>query len=163
MKTKKPTRAKRVTRADAEEAIRTLLRWSGEDPSREGLLDTPKRVVTAYRDWFSGYAMDPAAYLRRTFEEVAGYDEDVASFWRKRIEQGSANVSRFIADGQKSGAVNPSLDPSTTADLIVWGVERVATQHVTTQPADEDDQLALRLAAAFWSTLGLNEDWQSLG
>lgn len=75
MKTKKPTRAKRVTRADAEEAIRTLLRWSGEDPSREGLLDTPKRVVTAYRDWFSGYAMDPAAYLRRTFEEVAGYDE----------------------------------------------------------------------------------------
>jgi len=75
VKTKKPTRAKRVTRADAEEAIRTLLRWSGEDPSREGLLDTPKRVVTAYRDWFSGYAMDPAAYLRRTFEEVAGYDE----------------------------------------------------------------------------------------
>jgi len=73
--TKKPARAKRVTRADAEDAIRTLLRWSGEDPTREGLVDTPKRVVTAYRDWFSGYAMDPAAYLRRTFEEVAGYDE----------------------------------------------------------------------------------------
>lgn len=75
MKTKKPARAKRITRADAEEAIRTLLRWAGDDPAREGLLDTPKRVVTAYRDWFSGYAMDPAAYLRRTFEEVAGYDE----------------------------------------------------------------------------------------
>ncbi len=64
-----------VDQAQAEEAVRTLLRWAGEDPSREGLLDTPKRVVTAYRDWFSGYATDPADYLGRTFEEVAGYDE----------------------------------------------------------------------------------------
>src|SRR5215469_8546913 len=64
-----------VTREQAEEAVRVLLRWSGEDPTREGLLDTPKRVVEAYRDWFSGYAIDPTAYLRRTFEEVAGYDE----------------------------------------------------------------------------------------
>ena len=64
-----------VTREQAEEAVRVLLRWSGEDPSREGLLDTPKRVVKAYKDWFSGYATDPGEYLRRTFEEVAGYDE----------------------------------------------------------------------------------------
>ncbi len=64
-----------VDRAQAEEAVRTLLRWAGEDPSREGLLDTPKRVVEAYGDWFSGYANDPSDYLRRTFEEVAGYDE----------------------------------------------------------------------------------------
>ncbi len=64
-----------VDRAQAEEAIRTLLRWAGEDPTREGLLDTPKRVVKAYGDWFSGYAEDPNAYLRRTFEEVEGYDE----------------------------------------------------------------------------------------
>ncbi|HWU53501.1 MAG TPA: GTP cyclohydrolase I FolE [Tahibacter sp.] len=67
--------AKPVDRAEAEAAIRTLLRWAGEDPTREGLLDTPRRVVDAYRDWFSGYAEDPADYLRRTFEEVAGYDE----------------------------------------------------------------------------------------
>ncbi|HVH35503.1 GTP cyclohydrolase I FolE [Tahibacter sp. UC22_41] len=67
--------AKPVDRAEAEAAIRTLLRWAGEDPAREGLLDTPRRVVDAYRDWFSGYAEDPAEYLRRTFEEVAGYDE----------------------------------------------------------------------------------------
>ena len=66
-----------VTREQAEEAVRVLLRWSGEDPSREGLLDTPKRVVKAYKDWFSGYATDPGEYLRRTFEEVAGYDEMV--------------------------------------------------------------------------------------
>lgn len=64
-----------VTRTQAEEAVRTLLRWAGDDPSREGLIDTPKRVVKAYGDWFSGYAMDPEEYLQRTFEEVGGYDE----------------------------------------------------------------------------------------
>ena len=64
-----------VSRAHAEEAVRTLLRWAGEDPAREGLLDTPRRVVKAYGDWFSGYKDDPEAYLARTFEEVAGYDE----------------------------------------------------------------------------------------
>ena len=64
-----------VSRADAEDAVRTLLRWAGEDPQREGLLDTPRRVVKAYGEWFSGYALDPDEYLGRTFEEVAGYDE----------------------------------------------------------------------------------------
>ena len=64
-----------VSREQAEDAVRTLLRWAGEDPAREGLLDTPKRVVKAYRDWFSGYETDPDAYLLRTFEEVGGYDE----------------------------------------------------------------------------------------
>jgi GTP cyclohydrolase I len=63
------------SQAQAEAAVRTLLRWAGEDPAREGLLETPKRVDNAYRDWFSGYAIDPNEYLRRTFEEVAGYDE----------------------------------------------------------------------------------------
>ena len=67
--------SEKPTREQAEAAIRTLLSWAGEDPAREGLLDTPRRVVDAYKDWFSGYAMDPAEFLRRTFEEVAGYDE----------------------------------------------------------------------------------------
>jgi GTP cyclohydrolase I len=67
--------ASAVSQSDAEAAVRTLLSWAGEDPRREGLLDTPKRVVLAYRDWFSGYLSDPADYLRRTFEEVDGYDE----------------------------------------------------------------------------------------
>lgn len=64
-----------VTQAQAEEAVRTSLRWAGEDPAREGLLDTPRRVAEAYGDWFSGYREEPRAYLERTFEEVAGYDE----------------------------------------------------------------------------------------
>src|SRR3984885_1652028 len=67
----------KVSREQAEEAVRTLLRWAGEDPTREGLQDTPKRVVRAYGDWFSGYAEDPREYMRRTFEEVDGYDEMV--------------------------------------------------------------------------------------
>jgi len=64
-----------VTRAQAEAAVRVLLQWSGDDPAREGLRDTPARVARAYQDWFSGYTIDPTEYLRRTFEEVAGYDE----------------------------------------------------------------------------------------
>lgn len=67
----------RPTRAQAEEAVRTLLRWAGDDPDREGLLDTPARVTKAYGDWFRGYDEDPAAMLQRTFEEVEGYDEMV--------------------------------------------------------------------------------------
>lgn len=67
----------RPSREDAEAAIRTLIRWAGDDPNREGLRDTPARVARAYEDWFAGYGQDPAEYLRRTFEEVGGYDEVV--------------------------------------------------------------------------------------
>jgi GTP cyclohydrolase I len=66
---------RKPSREEAEAAIRTLLSWAGDDPAREGLIDTPKRVVEAYGDWFSGYSDDPAEYLKRTFEEVEGYDE----------------------------------------------------------------------------------------
>jgi GTP cyclohydrolase I len=63
------------SRAEAEEAVRTLLRWAGDNPAREGLIGTPARVVRAYEEWFAGYDEDPREYLQRTFEEVAGYDE----------------------------------------------------------------------------------------
>ena len=66
---------KRPSRKEAEDAISTLLLWAGEDPQREGLVDTPARVATAYEDWFSGYGQDPVRFLTRTFEEVEGYDE----------------------------------------------------------------------------------------
>ncbi len=67
----------RPTTTEAEDAVRTLLRWAGDDPEREGLLDTPGRVIRAYRQWFRGYEEDPVAMLQRTFEEVEGYDEMV--------------------------------------------------------------------------------------
>ena len=62
---------------EAEAAVRTLLRWAGDDPNREGLRETPARVARAYEEWFSGYADDPVVFLQRTFEEVEGYDEMV--------------------------------------------------------------------------------------
>ncbi|MCD2176967.1 GTP cyclohydrolase I FolE [Rhizobium sp. C1] len=71
------TEANRPSQKDAEEAVRTLLAWAGEDPSREGLLDTPKRVAKAYKELFGGYDEDPVEVLGRTFEEVAGYDDMV--------------------------------------------------------------------------------------
>jgi GTP cyclohydrolase I len=67
----------RPSRHDAEEAVRTLIRWAGDDPEREGLVDTPARVTRAYAEWFEGYDQDPAAILQRTFEEVGGYDDMV--------------------------------------------------------------------------------------
>ena len=65
----------RPTREEAEEAVRTLIRWAGDDPAREGLLDTPSRVVRSYDEFFAGYQSDPADILARTFSEVGGYDE----------------------------------------------------------------------------------------
>jgi GTP cyclohydrolase I len=67
----------RPTRQEAEEAVRTLIRWAGDNPEREGLLGTPDRVVRSYEEFFAGYDEDPAEILKRTFEEVEGYDEVV--------------------------------------------------------------------------------------
>ena len=64
-----------VSQAEAEAAVRTLIRWAGDDPDREGVLDTPARVARSYRELFAGYETDPRGYLERTFEEVGGYDE----------------------------------------------------------------------------------------
>ena len=64
-----------VSQTEAEAAVRTLIRWAGDDPAREGLVDTPARVARSYRELFAGYEVDPRDYLERTFEEVGGYDE----------------------------------------------------------------------------------------
>ena len=66
---------RRPTREEAMDAVRTLLAWAGDDPDRSGLLDTPKRVVDAYEEWFQGYAADPAEELSKTFEEIEDYDD----------------------------------------------------------------------------------------
>ena len=70
-------KAKRPSREEAEAAVRTLIRWAGDDPAREGLIDTPKRVVKAYRELFEGYDQDSSTILDKVFEEVAGYDDMV--------------------------------------------------------------------------------------
>ncbi len=72
-----PGTSGRPSRAEAEAAVRTLLRWTGDDPDREGLIGTPDRVVRAYEEFFSGYDQDPIEILNRTFEETDGYDEMV--------------------------------------------------------------------------------------
>lgn len=72
-----PKSSTRPSREEAMEAVRTLLRWAGDDPKREGLLDTPRRVIEAYEEYFSGYSADPEKVMARTFEEVEGYDEMV--------------------------------------------------------------------------------------
>lgn len=68
---------RRPTREEAMEAVRTLIAWAGDDPRREGVIDTPKRVIDAYQDWFEGYRQDPAKELSKTFEDVQGYDDIV--------------------------------------------------------------------------------------
>src|SRR5246127_2192302 len=75
---RQPVSVRRPTREEAEEAVRTLIRWAGDDPEREGLLGTPERLVRSYQEFFSGYQEDPVALLQRTFEETDGYDEIVA-------------------------------------------------------------------------------------
>ncbi len=72
-----PAAVHRPSRDEAERAVRTLIQWAGDDPDREGLIDTPKRVAAAYEEFFAGYQDDPEDILRRTFEEVEGYDEMV--------------------------------------------------------------------------------------
>ncbi|RFB05068.1 GTP cyclohydrolase I FolE [Parvularcula marina] len=99
------------TAAEAEEAVRTLIRWAGDNPAREGLLDTPSRVTKAFKEWFAGYAEDPAEVLARTFEEVEGYD-DIVVMKDIRLESycehhmapiiGKAHVA-YLPDGKVVG------------------------------------------------------------
>lgn len=74
---KNSTKIIRPTQEQAEEAVRTLISWAGDNPNREGLIETPKRVANAYKEFFSGYNQDPVAIIGKTFEEVAGYDDIV--------------------------------------------------------------------------------------
>ena len=100
---------RRPTQEEAEAAVRTLLLWAGDNPDREGLLDTPQRVANTYKELFSGYAQDPADELGRTFEEVAGYDDmiliqDIPFFSHCEHHMvpiiGKAHVA-YLPDGEK--------------------------------------------------------------
>ncbi|GHF17231.1 GTP cyclohydrolase 1 [Kordiimonas sediminis] len=128
----------RPSRAEAEAAVRTLIRWAGDNPSREGLLDTPKRVVKAYEEFFKGYQADPEEILARTFGEVAGYD-DMVVLRNIKVEshcehhmvpvQGTAHVA-YMPNGRVVGI-------SKLARIVEAYANRLQTQEtMTAQVAD---------------------------
>ena len=134
--------AAKPTRDEAEEAVRTLLRWAGDDPTREGLIDTPKRVAKAYEEFFAGYAADPTEMLQRTFEETDGYDEIVV-LKDIRLEShcehhmvpiiGKAHVA-YLPDGRVLGL-------SKIARVIDIFAQRLQTQEsITAQIASTIDE-----------------------
>lgn len=107
--TAKQNNTKRPTQEEAEAAVRTLLLWAGDNPDREGLLDTPERVAKSYKELFAGYTQDPADILGRTFEEIAGYEDmvliqDIPFFSHCEHHMvpiiGKAHVA-YLPDGEK--------------------------------------------------------------
>jgi GTP cyclohydrolase I len=126
------------TRAEAEEAVRTLIRWAGDNPAREGLKDTPKRVVKAYEEFFAGYREDPIEALSKTFEEVEGYDDmvvirdiDIESHCEHHMVPiiGRVHVA-YLPDGKVVGL-------SKLARVIEIFAKRLQTQEtMTAQIAD---------------------------
>ncbi len=129
---------KTPTLDEAKEAVRTLIRWAGDDPTREGLLDTPDRVARAYKEWFAGYKEDADAVLARTFEEVEGYD-DIVLMKDIRLESycehhmapiiGKAHIA-YMPDGKVVGI-------SKLARLVdIFGKRLQVQEKMTAQIAD---------------------------
>ncbi len=142
---KRPSPPRRPSQAEAEEAVRTLIAWAGDDPSREGLLDTPRRVTEAFEEYFSGYGLDPAEVLARQFDETGGYD-DLVMLRDIRVEShcehhlapflGVAHVA-YLPNGRIVGI-------SKIARVVEIFAKRLQTQEtMTAQIADAIEQ-ALR-------------------
>jgi GTP cyclohydrolase I len=143
----KPAAPKKPTREEAMEAVRVLLAWAGDDPTREGLIDTPRRVVDAYDEWFSGYGQDPVAELARTFEDVQGYDDivmlkniDVESHCEHHVAPfiGKAFVAYFPTDAV--------VGISKIARVVQIFAKRLQTQETMTAQICESIQRALHPA-----------------
>ncbi|SHM10621.1 GTP cyclohydrolase I FolE [Roseibium suaedae] len=144
---KSPKEIRRPSREEAEAAVRTLLAWTGDDPDREGLLDTPKRVVKAYSELFGGYFEDPIQHLERTFEDVGGYKDIVMVRgipFHSHCEHhmlpfiGQAHIAYYPAEGV--------VGLSKLARVVDIFAKRLQTQeNLTAQIASAiDDQLAPR-------------------
>ncbi|MDR6632417.1 GTP cyclohydrolase I [Phyllobacterium sp. 1468] len=137
---------RRPTQEEAEAAVRTLLLWAGDNPDREGLLDTPQRVANTYKELFSGYAQDPADVLGRTFEEVAGYEDmiliqDIPFFSHCEHHMvpiiGKAHVA-YLPDGEKVVGL------SKIARVVDMFAHRLQTQESMTAQIANAIQESLR-------------------
>ncbi|HWA21105.1 MAG TPA: GTP cyclohydrolase I FolE, partial [Caulobacterales bacterium] len=138
---------KKPSREEAMEAVRTLLAWAGDDPRREGLLDTPRRVVEAYDEWFGGYGKDPVEELSRTFEDVAGYD-DMVMLKRINVESHCEHhMAPFL--GNACVAYMPTdrvVGISKIARVVEIFAKRLQTQETMTAQICDAIQAALRPA-----------------
>ena len=142
---KPPPAAKTPSRAEAEAAVRTLIAWAGDDPTREGLLDTPQRVADAYKEYFSGYGLDPVEVLSRQFEETGGYD-DLVMLRDIRVEShcehhiapflGVAHVA-YLPNGRIVGI-------SKIARVVEIFAKRLQTQETMTAQIADAIEAALR-------------------
>jgi GTP cyclohydrolase I len=142
---KQPSQRRRPSQAEAEEAVRTLIAWAGDDPSREGLIDTPRRVSEAFEEYFSGYKLDPAQVLARQFDETGGYD-DLVMLRDIRVEShcehhmapflGVAHVA-YLPNGRIVGI-------SKIARVVEIFAKRLQTQETMTAQIADAIERALR-------------------
>jgi GTP cyclohydrolase I len=140
---------KRPSREEAMEAVRTLLAWAGDDPRREGLADTPQRVVDAYQEWFAGYGKDPVDELSRTFEEVGGYDDMVMLKHINVESHCEHHMAPFI--GKACVAYMPTdrvVGISKIARVVEIFAKRLQTQEMMTAQICDAIQAALRPAGS---------------
>ena len=122
------------TREEAMEAVRTLIAWAGDDPRREGLIDTPKRVVEAYGEWFAGYGLDPAQELERVFEDVQGYN-DIVMLREIEVESHCEHhMAPFIGKAFVAYVpTGPVVGISKLARVVEIFAKRLQTQETLTQ------------------------------
>jgi GTP cyclohydrolase I len=122
------------TREEAMEAVRTLIAWAGDDPRREGLIDTPKRVVEAYGEWFAGYGLDPAQELERVFEDVQGYN-DIVMLREIEVESHCEHhMAPFIGKAFVAYVpTGPVVGISKLARVVAIFAKRLQTQETLTQ------------------------------
>jgi AcrR family transcriptional regulator len=136
----------RIAESATEDLFAAASSWVADGfADRDALEQTLLGVIAQQREH---------AALLAALMEVAGYDGQVAEFWRERVGAFVELLGGRIADGQRAGTIAPGLDPGTTAAWIAWGTERLVAQHVAARPQHEDEQLAAGLATAVWSTLG---------
>ena len=134
----------RPTRADALQAVRTLIAWAGDDPARDGLIDTPRRVVDAFGEWFNGYDADPAAELSRTFENPGGYGDMVLLKGMEVESHCEHHMAPFL--GKATVAYIPShriVGLSKIARVVEIFSRRLQTQETLTTQIAEAIQSAL--------------------